>query len=498
MDGMRRKGIGALLISVAVVVLTLVSCSDALLTEMNRIATDANKPRTTPVDKSTVTAHEAITFFFTKSMDPASVTVSGNIGTAAPSWTTTTLTNDTLTLNAGAAAAVWTAGAGKTLMLTVTSGSQTVSYSYSFDVFSGVCVSDPANLPNPGAPGAPGTRQAPLDTIQSGINKAKTVYVNAGKGPAEVRVAFGTYSAACKVANASPPQTAVYVADMTANVSLYGGYALDFATRNPGSTHSTIADTDSAGLYSSELNPVRAVNFTDATITTATIFDGFSIQTGNTAGSHCAIYCSNASPAIAHLIISGSSSVEANATLFACGMLLTQSSGHVQYCTVDPGRARKADGTSGISTGIYCRQASAPVIDSNTVSGQIGHDVYGIRIETGCSATVTGNTVSGGSFNAADFGAGRAIFSGGAHPIVTDNTISVIPGYDAFGIEEGTGSGTSNPAQVRRNNFNYSSGNYYYDEAATAITSSNYGTQTVSTAEGTLLLFNATWSNTHP
>jgi hypothetical protein len=145
---------------------------------------------------------------------------------------------------------------------------------------------------------------------------------------------------------------------------------------------------------------------------------------------------------------------------------------------------------------VYCIGTDGPTIDQSTVGGGIAFNTYVIRAEgTACDATITANTLTCGRYNTSG-GMGIGISIGGPGQTITDNSIGVISGYELnYGIYEWDS--TSDPASVRRNAFTYT-GSWYMDEGVTLVNSGNHDTQTVSTQEGTALLFNATWGNTHP
>ena len=476
----------AAIVAVCTAGFALLSCTDAILTEMKSLATEANRPTVTPATGATITAHEPITFTFPRSMDPASVTLTGTLGSVTPSWSTTTLTNDTLVLNGGSTPAVaWTAGTGKTLTVTVATGGNIVTFDFSWDVFQGVCVSAPDNAQKPGAPGAAGTVLHPLDKIQSGIDLAKSLYVTGGKGPAEVRVAFGTYSASCAV---NP--SVVSVANITKDVSLYGGYALDFSTRSPTTTVSDIIDTDTQGITVSDTNPIRTLNCTDSTVTRATRIDGVRITLGSSTGYHCGILCLQASPTISNVVVQGRGYSQRGTEAF--GVELQSSSALVTGCTIDPGNAD----VTGQSMGIWCKGAYTPEISVCTIFGGNSGWTYGIQVSNLCSAKITNCSISGGIWNTGGE-QGYCIYISDAAPDITDNHIAdAAPGYEhTYGIY--ALDSLSYPSSVMRNSFDYAG--WWYGEPPSPDITSLSGTwssqliHTTSTGNHALADFN----NTH-
>lgn len=424
-----------------------------------------------PSDTSLLVGHQQIIITFNDSPDRNSLTISGNLGNAIKSWETVTHTDDTLTLTPDT---LWNAGAGVSLTINASTldGSQSDSKTVTYDVFHGVCVSATNGLPDNS-----GTPDAPLDTIQHGIDYAK----NTGYITAEVRVAGGNYEVLCDT------DTPTYAANMVEGISLYGDYTNDFKTRDIGVHETNIIDTSTTG-GPSEFNPASAIYF-DSTITLATVIDGFTITIGMDSGSHTAIYCSQGSPTITNNKITGRGSSEASA--YAYGILLYGSGALIQNNTIDPGAATQ------YSTGIYCIQSSSPNIDHNTINGGgPSLKTYGIRTDSnsGTDILITNNTINGGEWDVIGGGEGHCIRIRNSKPTIKGNEFLMFAsGYGTtYAIFEYNT--TSDPAQVRNNDFNYY-GYWYWDEGTTLIEANNY-TDTVSTLEGTDYLFNpSTWNN---
>jgi hypothetical protein len=492
-----RRAAAALFIAVTALFLALSSCSDALLDEMSRLATEANKPESLPLDKTIITAHETITLTLAHAEVGSTILLLGSIWRTVAPPASTLGADKKIVLNGGAPAVAWKAGTGLTLGVRVTSAGQETTYTYTFDVFNGAYVSDPSTPRSPGsagASGAPGTWLNPLDTIQAGIDKANTTYVGAGKGPAEVRVArcpIGSpYSASCAVGGGP-----VYVANMKADVSVKGGYALDFASRNPAGAPSYIKDVSTDAVGSTTSNPVRAVNASGATITTATVFDGFTITLGAGGGggtAHSGIAClSGASPTISNVVILGRADSEKSADAY--GIYLSGSSAVISACSIDPGSS------SNQSTGINAANgASAPTIQNSTIGGGKSLVTVGVWLDGNVNAAVSSNNISGGLFTVAG-GMGVCVFLQTANATNADITGNNLTPSDlprsatTYGVYVTTG---SNPHQLRNNDFNYDGYWYYIEATTTTIGSGNYLSVDVTTVlDGTNKLFNATWGN---
>lgn len=485
-----RAGLGIAFIACALLCL---DCSDALLEEMKDLAAEASRPSILPADGATITAHETITLVFKTGMAPSDVSVSGTMGSGSATWGTTSIANDTLVLNA-ANAVSWNAGSSMKLVVTVSEGGESSVYEYGYAVFDGTCVADPSASPSSADAG---TILHPFRRIQQGIDLAKSLYITSGaRTAAEVRVATGTYSAACQVQHLTAPiQAAVYVVDMVAGVSLYGGYPpSDFGARNIGLYPTILADSlTTGGAYSLETSdPVRTVNCTDSGVGNTTALDGFTIQLAKGINYHTAVFCYQSSPTLSNLIIAGSTDATST-TAVAMGILLNQSSARIVTCTVSPGYADSTDGNGGIAYGIRCTGSSTPSVLGSTVSGGTAETTCGILLEGGASAQVTSTAVQGGTWQSL-YGKGYCVMiKGSTTPILEGLTLSVID-TDTYGIFcQDAG---SQPASLTDTSFSYN-GNWYRKPDATVITSANAGTVNVVTGQGTDLLFNTTWGNTH-
>ncbi|TFG79107.1 MAG: hypothetical protein E4H20_12240 [Spirochaetales bacterium] len=384
------------------------SCSDALLDEMGRLASEANRPVISPSAGSIITAHETITLSFDSDMDSGAVSIGGDIGLAAPA--TTWADPRTLDLNQ-ANTVSWSAGTGKKLTVSITESGQTVAYEYTFEVFNGVCVSSPANAQNPGAPGNAGTVLAPLDTIQAGIDMAYSKY---SADIATVKVAVGSYAIAGTVAV------------MKEKISLKGGYSASFMSRNY-TTYETVMEDTRISL-GTDVAPLPCVDFAEE-ITSATVLEGFSIKPSVGAfGS--AIYIADASPAISYCTIFGKGRGSTPKPIRLCGIEVAGGSPSIQYCTVLLSWDWSAGNTLPADTiGIYTYDSSSAVIEHNTISGGYGADTYAVNAG-GLSDTISLNIVTAGNANNST-GSSYGIYCDWSSPNISGNTIDA--GSGIFG-----------------------------------------------------------------
>jgi hypothetical protein len=329
----------------------------------------------------------------------------------------------------------------------------------------------------------PGTAIAPLDSIQSGINAAKEKY---GNDAAEVRVALcseaNPYSASCKVYNVSPYQAAVFVVDMEPGISLYGGYATDFMTRDYSATPSYIKDTATSAIHSAENNPAAAVRMTGAAINAATIMDGFWITIGASAASsnvHCGISClDGATPTIRNVTIRGRSSAEENDISF--GVFISSASPSIQYCDIDPGESTTS--STGISS-FGSATACTPMIEHSTINGGKAKYTWAILLKQEVNATVSNNTINGGEWEIATGGAGHCIYlltMSSTGSSILSNVFSYFSSSHSstYGVYIGDSFPASNPYAMTGNDFNYD-GYWYALEAISPFPLTSIPTTTI-------------------
>ena len=125
-----------------------------------------------------------------------------------------------------------------------------------------------------GSDNNPGTKTEPMKTIDAAIDYLKN---NSVKG--RVNVAKGTYEYNYSAGD---------FIQIVEGISLYGGYSLDFSTREVTANETIIVDLSSIG-GAGEVDPNRAVEAASG-ITKVTIIDGFTIQGGGGTYS-AAVYC---------------------------------------------------------------------------------------------------------------------------------------------------------------------------------------------------------------
>jgi hypothetical protein len=467
-------------------VFVLASCSDALLNEMARLAADANRPSISPADGAIITAHETITLTFPKTMDPASVTIAGDIGTAGAEWSTTALTNDALTLNGydtGSPVIAWTAGTGKTLTITVVSSGETIVYTYTFEVFRGVCVRQDGLDDNPG------TAVKPKKNIKAGIDAVVDSQLYGAAG--EVHVAAGTYPT-----DWAGSQNRITIVE---GVSLLGGYASDWTARDIAANRTVIVDQSTTG-GSTNNNPNRAIDVPSG-ITSATVIEGFAVygsNSGTIGGNYTAAVFCGSSPSIRNNeIIAGGNGTNADyrygieiyttgsasptitlnnfnqgslgggSAILECDGVVINSDGNavIEKNLISGGQA---DTTTGTANGIYINSSNAnPRIDANTIDGGSASYTHGIGsngLSISVSVKIYNNIVKSGLYSA---GESYAIFLWSSAAIIRNNTIVIgnagmLVG-DAYGIYAYDNSVQTQNTMVENNilTFESSTASYY-------------------------------------
>jgi hypothetical protein len=370
------------------------------------------------------------------------------------------------------------AGSGNLTVSAVTAYGVPLTKTLQVNVFNGACVSASA-----GAPGSEGTLRQPLSIIQDGIDKAVERYVT---GPAEVRVAAGTYSVACSV-NANPALN-VYVADMAPGISLKGGYNASFSAQNGGATN--LVDLSTNADNSSEGNPVRVVNVSGAGIASVTALNRFTISLGSGgtfSQTHCGIGClNNAAPMISNNDIAGTGSATLGSR--AIGILLSNSSPTINACVINPGKSITW------SFGIYCSGSTTSTISNSSIYGGESGRTTGIISNSGTTPSLSQNTFWGGVWSIA----GYCVYISGGSPSIDGNIFRISSNKSAtYAIYEADAA--SDPNSLTDNDFHYTDdgSNWYFDEGATGVGSASGPGYSINNNSGDINLFNIADGNIH-
>ncbi len=279
----------------------------------------------------------------------------------------------------------------------------------------------------------PGTINKPKATIQGGIDTAYSHIEDGLFESAQVHVAQGTYKVNY--------QEGVYIT-MRNGVSLYGGYALDFNTRDSENYETVIVDESKTG---GRLGDSNQVIYIGTGITNATVIDGFTIQGGG-GDFICAINIIDSSPTIQNNTIHGGSG-----SVYEMGVAVDNySSAVIQYNTIIGGNGAGENwgvviannstpliqynnitgGSAGGSIGIKCFEETFPTIQHNTIDGGTGTWASGIDIQTDSFATINDNIINAGTGSENTHG----ILINSAGATITANTIDGGNGVYSNGI----------------------------------------------------------------
>jgi len=346
-----RAGLGLAFIACAVLCL---DCSDLLLDEMERLAVEANRSEILPAPGTIIPSHEVFTLQFPKSMSGATISVSGSIGGATTKAETATYADDGLVVSP---ALFWTSGPHQTLRISVSEGGETATYDFAYTVFDGACVATTGSDTATGK----GTVRAPYATIQNGIGQAKALHPASAS---EVHVAAGTYTITTTTTKAGYDLGVV----LEDRVSLLGGYALDWRSRDRTANVTSIADG-----RAKDASQILACLGASSGVTSGTVLDGFTVTASSVDASSAGIALFSSGLTVRNNIINlGGNSVTA-------GMNRS-------------GIALRADGSS--------TTEFSPLIEGNAINAGGGANIYhcfGIDVQS-CEAspTIRGNTITAG------------------------------------------------------------------------------------------------------
>ena len=347
-----RAGLGLVFIACAVLCL---DCSDLLLDEMERLAVEANRPEILPAPGTIIPSHEVFTLQFPKSMSGATISVSGSIGGATTKAETATYADDGLVVSP---ALFWTSGPHQTLRISVSEGGETATYDFAYTVFDGACVATTGSDTATGK----GTVRAPYATIQNGIGQAKALHPASAS---EVHVAAGTYTITTTTTKAGYDLGVV----LEDRVSLLGGYALDWRSRDRTANVTSIADG-----RAKDASQILACLGASSGVTSGTVLDGFTVTASSVDASSAGIALFSSGLTVRNNIINlGGNSVTA-------GMNRS-------------GIALRADGSS--------TTEFSPLIEGNTIiaggGSQVGY-CFGVDVQS-CvaSPTIRSNAITAGT-----------------------------------------------------------------------------------------------------
>lgn len=267
-----------------------------------------------------------------------------------------------------------------------------------------------------------GNKTSPYKTIQAAIENAHLLRKQVTTVAMTIMVAKGAY---------------VDAVSLKQGISLKGGYEAGGWTRNiQVNTTTIIGAVDSA---------IRG----DASITSTTLIDGFTIIGGN-APSNAGISLSDASPTITNNTISGGKGTNSYGI----------TNGGAATPIIMNNTIRGGSGSTA-SSGIY-NTGGGPTITNNTIDGGNGNYTIGLHTRNGSTPIITNNIIFGGNGNTSQAidsylngtpvisnnilhsGSGTTAHgvtgnAGGANPTLTNN-ILILAGNTRYGFrEEDTG-----------------------------------------------------------
>lgn len=389
------------------------------------------------------TINNTITVVFDATMDPASLSLTGTLGsTASIAWSTTTLTDDTLTIVPSASCPL---GEGATLTINCNSMEvESITLSRTYNVAQSVYYVSAANTTGPWN----GTRTEPMNLIQNAIDAASAAGI-----PGMVLVAEGTFSAAANMII------------LYNGISIYGGYSgSNWDVRNPATCITRLVDTRGSISGSTvPTDPARIIEVSTGA-TSSTVIDGFTLSiagfvSGPSTPSAAAIYINGASPVISNNIIT-SPNVEGGSYSNTIGICHVNSGTPEIYNNTISLGIRGVTAANSSNHGIYCYNGAAPDIHGNSINAgeSIGTDgtTFGIRLQN-CAGNIYNNTLIHGGNGTA--GSAGIHLIGSTTMIVNNDRISAASQTDAWGIRlESSSSPTidgnilnnfSSPARVR-------------------------------------------------
>ena len=265
----------------------------------------------------------------------------------------------------------------------------------------------------------PGSLTQPLASIQAGIEQVAALF-----GTGEVRVAGGVYEINETIT-------------LVEGVSVLGGFAPDFLARDIAAHVTEIRDMRPVGAAAPDyLVAVQA----DATVTAATLVEGFSIVAGGADGSGrtAALYLDQGSPTLRRNTVHGGNgqsyfgagdTVSISVAVYAYNASPTLLQNHIH------------GGLGDISTALFL-VGGVPVVHNNTINGgdvTATFNTTGIYLD-GANADLRNNTISGGNGrggNAGTSGWAYGLYIRSSNPILQNNIVFTLgTGQENFCIYE--------------------------------------------------------------
>jgi len=219
-----------------------------------------------------------------------------------------------------------------------------------------------------GSDSNPGTKTEPMQTIEAAID-----YLENNSVEGRVNVAEGTYTY---------DYSSGEFIQVVEGISLYGGYNLDFSTRDVDLYETIIVDISAnGGIFE---NPNRPVDVPPG-VTTETIIDGFTIQGGGGSVS-AAVFCYQSSPTVSNNRINGGTGTSRSFGVFS----------YSSDTVVVGNREINGGSSSSVSIAVNNYSGSQAHIEKNYIHGGSGSGTAGIINESYAASTIIANTIHGG------------------------------------------------------------------------------------------------------
>jgi hypothetical protein len=372
-----------------------------------------------PVPNQIIGSHNDIDIQFSESMNTNSLALSGTMASEVGviEWFTVNTSNDFLRLHP-VSGSNWSLRIDATLTIAAQDiAGNATDINLTYDIGTIHVSADDVNASDTN----PGTRALPMQTIQAGISTAATL-----AGPSQVLVAQGNYSAS--VLNATG-------ISLVKGVSLFGGYAPDWSTRDINAYASAInaGNLPALPVYV-PANEIAWVISGSGSITRGTSVDGFVINAGNgnsPTGLTSAVYIENsANPTIIRNVINVGA-VDGK----TYGVYVENASPMLVHNTIN-GATNPAAPLANDSTAIYVANGAHPDIRKNTINGGYATTTAKGIYLTNASATIEKNDINGGNANTV-----QGIDSVNSSMDVFNNVlINYEAQQDSYGISNSAGS----------------------------------------------------------
>jgi hypothetical protein len=219
-----------------------------------------------------------------------------------------------------------------------------------------------------GSDSNPGTMAEPMKSIDAAIDYLKD---NSVRG--RVNVAVGTYNYEYSAGD---------FIQVVEGISLYGGFSVDFGSRDVDLHETIIVDTSASGGTFED--PNRPIDVPPG-VTPETVIDGFTIQGGGGSVS-AAVFCYQSSPTVSNNRINGGTGTSRSFGVFS----------YSSDTVVIDNREINGGSSSSVSIAVNNYSGSQAHVENNYIHGGSGTGTAGIINESYAAPTIIANTIHGG------------------------------------------------------------------------------------------------------